>query len=113
MPEETDRRITRLEQQMETAVESLEKLDHAINGNGKPGIKSDVQVIRVDMKQMKQTLGVITGEHGLLVRMSQLENSVSDHHKSVDELRKRDRSNWQWVVTVAVAIASVLVAFFK
>ena len=53
------------------------------------------------------------GKAGLITELKLLQQSVNEHHQSVDELRNRSRGDWKWVVTTCIAIAAVIATFLK
>ena len=77
-------RIAKIETKMDDLGATVLKLEHAIYGNGTPGLLSDVRVIR---------------------------KSVERHHQAVDEKTQEKKSDWKWLVSTVVAIAAVIVAF--
>ena len=79
-------RLAVLEKMMDENGKTIGRVFEALYGNGKPGLLSEFQTLR---------------------------QSVEEHHEAVAEIRRRDRGNWQWVITTIVAIAAVVVAFFK
>lgn len=114
-------RLANLEGNMKESSKTTWRLFEAIYGNGKPGLIADVKElttkvsdIQDDVKNinsgMKSMQEQITGTNQGLALLKQ---SVEEHHESVKDLQKRSRANWQWVVTIIVAIGSVIVAIFK
>lgn len=79
-------RLASLETKMKDNGETLKQVFQAIYGNGKPGLLTEFQLLR---------------------------QSVEAHHESVEEIRTRNKSDWKWVITTAVAVAAVLTAIFK
>jgi hypothetical protein len=79
-------RLASLEAKTEENGHTIRRVFEAIYGNGKPGLLVEFQLLR---------------------------QSVEAHHESVEDLRKKNKSDWKWVITTGVAIAAVLTAVFK
>jgi len=114
-------RLANLEGNMKENNKTVWRLFEAVYGNGKPGLIADVKElntkvsdIQEDVKDinsgMKSMQGQITATNQGLALLRQ---SVEEHHKSVEDLQKRSRANWQWVVTIIVAVGSLIVAILK
>lgn len=74
-------RLAAVEKTTKSTNEIVEKLEQAIYGNGKPGLITELALLR---------------------------QSVQEHHKEADERLKEQKSDWKWVVATLVAIGSVL-----
>jgi hypothetical protein len=79
-------RLASLEAKTEENGKTIWRVFEAIYGNGKPGLLTEFQLLR---------------------------QSVEEHHGSVEELRKKNRGDWRWIITTLVAVAAVIVAYFK
>ena len=74
-------RLAAVEKTTKSTNEIVGKLEQAIYGNGKPGLVTELALLR---------------------------QSVEDHHKEAAERLKEQKSDWKWVVATLVAIGSVL-----
>lgn len=79
-------RLSRIEAQMETNGEKIDRVEKAIYGNGKQGLITEFQLLR---------------------------QSVEEHHSAVNELKNRNRNDWKWIITTTIAFAAVIVALLK
>lgn len=79
-------RLAVLEKNSEETAKTLWRVFEAIYGNGKPGLLTEFQLLR---------------------------KSVEEHHESIAEERKKSKNDWKWIATTAIAIAAVIVSFFK
>ena len=74
-------RLTLVEKITEDTNGIVKKLEAAIYGNGEPGLKTNLEVLK---------------------------KSVENHHKEAEDRIKEQKSDWKWVVSTLVAIGSVL-----
>ena len=80
-PKTISERLTLVEKITEDTNNIVKKLEEAIYGNGEPGLKTTLEVLK---------------------------KSVENHHKEAAERFKEQKSDWKWVVATLVAISSVL-----
>ncbi|MGN0848528.1 MAG: hypothetical protein ACI4OV_02410 [Victivallaceae bacterium] len=80
-PKTISERLTLVEKITEDTNNIVKKLEAAIYGNGEPGLKTNLEVLK---------------------------KSVENHHKEAAERLKEQKSDWKWVVATLVAIGSVL-----
>ena len=74
-------RLTLVEKITEDTNSIVKKLEAAIYGNGEPGLKTNLEVLK---------------------------KSVENHHKEAEDRIKAQKADWKWVVATLVAIGSVL-----
>ena len=114
-------KLASLEGGMNENKKTIWRLFEAIYGNGKPGLIADVKELKTKVSDIKEDISGIkqnlkTVQDKLTdtnQALALLKQSVEEHHQSVEDLQKRSRANWQWVVTIVVAIISVVVAIIK
>ena len=110
-------RLAKLETSMDENQKTVWRLFEAIYGNGKPGLIADVKSLSEKVDDIKKEIVGVSDLKEKLSRTNQslalLNQSVQNHHQSVEDLQKRSRANWQWVVTIIVAILGIVVAIFK
>lgn len=80
-PKTISERLTLVEKITEDTNNIVKKLEAAIYGNGEPGLKTNLEVLK---------------------------KSVENHHKEAEDRLKEQKSDWKWVVATLVAIGSVL-----
>ena len=80
-PKTISERLTLVEKITEDTNNIVKKLEAAIYGNGEPGLKTNLEVLK---------------------------KSVENHHKEAEDRIKEQKSDWKWVVATLVAIGSVL-----
>lgn len=84
MPEQNytiSERLTAVEKTTKNTNDIVCKLEAAIYGNGKPG---------------------------LITQLALLRQSVDEHHKEAADRIKSQKADWKWLVATLVAIGSVL-----
>ena len=74
-------RLAAVEKTTKNTNDIVIKLEHAIYGNGKLGLVTELELLR---------------------------QSVKKHHEEAAERLKEQKSDWKWVVATLVAIGSVL-----
>ncbi len=75
---------------------TLERLDHTINGNGQPGMAQKVECFITEQFRQKD-------------EQTRQRDALASHIAS-HAARKFD---WQWAVTALIAVGSVVVAVIK
>lgn len=82
MPDNTEQRLTKMEVLTKDNQENIKKIVDAIYGNGKPGILTNIELMKHDLK-------------------THIENC------------EKKKANWQWIITTLIAIAALIITYFK
>ena len=75
-------RLSTIEAQIKENGDDIKKLTNAIYGNGKPGLFTELALLR---------------------------QSVEEHHESVEKLKNKNVGFWQWFITSLIALSGIIV----
>lgn len=94
--------------------EAIKKLDTTINGNGQPGIKSDMACIKNDVGHIKEDLKGLSS--GVRAMMSALDETKGEKRAETEyKLNARQKTKiWMTgVLGISSLIITILVKFIK
>lgn len=92
-------RITRLEEQGKTIVSSLVRVEeaatvlrHIVEGNGNPGLKTDMQLLKQSVSTIHETLVAAAAEN-------------------LDAIKRKRTYTWQWWLAIGMFVLSQAAQF--